>query len=55
MAATFRTGQRVREIAPPQRRGTVQKVVRTGKYSRVFVHIDGRGIVAFYPAQLSLS
>lgn len=53
MAATFRTGQRVREIAPPQRRGTVTRVQRTGKYARIWVRIDGRGIVAFYPAQIS--
>lgn len=53
MAATFRAGQRVREIAPPRRRGTVQKVVRTGVYSRVYVRIDGRGLVAFYPAQIT--
>lgn len=55
MAAVFRTGQRVREVAPPHRRGSVVKQVKTGKYSRVYVHIDGRGIVGFYPAQLSLS
>lgn len=55
MAATFRIGQRVKEIAPPGRRGTVTLVQRTGKYSRVFVRIDGRGIVQFYPAQISFA
>ena len=53
--ATFRIGQRVREVAPPHRAGSVFKVVRTGTYSRVFVRIDGRGIVAFYPAQISFA
>lgn len=54
MATTYRVGQRVREVASPHRRGSVVKQVRTGTYARVFVHIDGRGIVAFYPAQIAL-
>lgn len=54
MAATYRVGQRVREVAPPHRRGTVYLVQRTGRYAKVWVRIDGRGVVGFYPAQISL-
>lgn len=55
MAAVFRPGQRVRELAPPHRAGRVFRMVRTGTYAQVFVIIDGRGIVKFYPAQLSFA
>jgi len=54
MALFFRAGNRVQELGGQRRKGTVALVQRTGPYARVWVRIDGRGLVAFYPAQISL-
>lgn len=54
MALFLRPGNRVQELGGLRRKGTVFRVVGVGRYSRVWVHIDGRGIVAFYPAQIGL-
>ena len=57
MAAQFpyRNGSRVREINPPHRAGTVVVIHGRGQYARVFVRLDGRGIVAFYPSALTVA
>jgi len=55
VAFQFRVGSQVREIAPPHRKGRVIRTLRTGPYARVFVQINGVGVVAFYPAQIALS
>ena len=54
MALFFRVGNQVQEIGGLKRKGRVTVVQRTGVYSRVFVQINGVGIVAFHPAQIRL-
>lgn len=54
MALFLRPGNRVQELGGLRRKGSVVRVIGTGVYSRVLVHIDGRGLVFFYPAQISL-
>lgn len=54
MALFFRAGNQVRELGGLHRAGRVTRVVRTGPYARVYVQINGVGIVAFYPAQIGL-
>jgi hypothetical protein len=54
VAIFYRPGNRIQELGGQRRKGTVALVQRTGPYSRVWVRVDGRGLVAFYPAQISL-
>lgn len=50
----FKVGQRVKEIAPPQRRGTIVRITRPGNYCTIFVRLDGLGIASFTPSALSI-
>ena len=50
----YRVGQRVQELAPPHRKGTVKVVNGRGSYASIWVQIDGRGIVRFTPSGLSI-
>jgi hypothetical protein len=53
MAAVFKAGQRVVELSPPHRKGTVRHVAGTGVNAVVTVNVDGRPPVSFRPAQLA--
>lgn len=55
MAFLFRVGQRVKENAPPHRKGTIVRIYHPGNYATVFVRIDGLGIGSFPPSALSLA
>jgi hypothetical protein len=50
----YHPGTRVQELAAPHRRGTVIAVRGRGPYALLWVHLDGRGFVAFRPAGLSI-
>lgn len=48
-------GRRVREAAPPHRKGTIRVVQGTGLNAVIVVGVDGRPSVSFRPAQLTLA
>ncbi len=52
MAATFKAGQRVRELSPPHREGSVRIARGTGQNAIIVVNVDGRAPQDFRPAQL---
>jgi hypothetical protein len=52
--AQYRPGQRVTEIAPPHRKGTIRRVQGTGINAVLWVGLDGWYLVAFRPGQVSL-
>ena len=52
MAAVYKVGQRVAEVAPPHRKGTVRAVSRTGVDAVITVGLDGRAPQNFRPAQI---
>jgi hypothetical protein len=54
MAAVFKPGQRVVELSPPHRKGTVRHVAGTGVNAVVTVNLDGRPPANFRPAQIAL-
>lgn len=49
---TWPIGGRVREVASPNRLGTITNVHGTGNFAKIFVHLDGRPITVFAPSQL---
>lgn len=52
MAAVFKVGQRVKELAPPGRTGSVRAVNGSGNFAVIVVNLGGRAPVSFRPAQL---
>lgn len=48
----YQVGMRVTEAEPPGRHGSIIAVNGRGPYSRIVVHLDGRGLVTLYPAQI---
>ena len=50
----YRPGARVRENAPPHRMGTVIVARSRGTFATIFVRLNGVGMVAFFPAGLSI-
>jgi len=54
VAVVFKAPNRVQELAPPHRKGTVRHVAGTGSNATVTVNLDGRAPTSFRPAQLKL-
>ena len=54
MAFLFRVGQRVKELAPPHRLGTIVRIYHPGPFGVIYVRLDGLGIASFPPSGLSL-
>ena len=51
---TWRIGRAVREVAPPNRTGTIRARSGTGQNAVITVTFTGRPPVSFHPAQLTL-
>jgi hypothetical protein len=52
VAAVFKVHDRVQEIAPPHRRGSVRVVRGSGVNATIVVNLDGHPPTSFRPAQL---
>ncbi len=50
----FHVGQRVHEINPPRRKGTIVRIYHPGPRATIWVRLDGLGIASFTPSGLAL-
>jgi len=49
----FHVGQRVKELAPPHRKGTIVRIYHPGPRATIWVRLDGLGIASFTPSGLA--